>query len=1001
MFAIFLKIGLFLNLSLVLCKPSKTLSDAITATCQACHSINYEKINIHLVPHSHDDVGWLKTVEQYYYGSKKNIQYAGVQYIISSSLQALKGHPHRRYIQVESAFFWKWWQNQEEALRQEVIELVNNGQLEIVNGAWSMNDEAASNYQSIIDQFTWGFRFLNDNLGKCARPKVGWQIDPFGHSREHASILTQLGFQGLVIGRLDYRDKNKRKEEKNLDFVWQSSVNLNNSEIFTTMFPDFYVSIRGYCFDILCNDESINDNEKSLEFNLKEKVDGFASKMDQFKEYYKTKNILLPMGGDFNYQAAEINFSNIDKLIKGFQGHERYNVFYSTPSCYIAAVNEEVKRKGITLQKKTDDFFPYASEKHAFWTGYFTSRPTSKRFERVGNNILQATKQLTAFSRIKGKDKSDSIDNLRDVMGIMQHHDAITGTEKEAVAKDYARLLTSAIRDAEAPVGMIIGDLLKKNPASEVDLKLSTCLLANVSICETSKKDKFVVTVYNPLSRVVNHYVRLPVDGTNYKITGPDGEEEYDIFESISSFEYISEKTKPSSKELVFAARKLPPLGLKLYYVEKLEGEFTQLRGFDDIKDDTYGSEYDAFTIDHTSGMLSSVTIRGLTLNITQEFFYYSGAGVRGYRASGAYIFRPEEIQPKHIKSNKIGVKAAKGKLVDEVLQTYNSEITQIIRVYKGGEGYIEFDWLVGDLQTGGTGKEVITRFEVQNFTNSGIFFTDSNGREQIKRELNKRSDYEYDFNDEPVSSNYYPVTSKIVIKDLENDLEVAVLNDRAQGGTSLKDGVIELMVHRKLVHDDGFGVGEALREVEYGRGLYARGQHYLVFGSAENNVESKSTAAYERDLAHQKLLAPWVLVANASSEEMNSLEKTQELVNFKFEGLTKLLPENVKILTLEPWQDNTYILRLEHTLEKDEDAVLSQRVVVDIENLFWAFSISEIGETTLGANQWLDDYEKEEKLIWNDNLPTPWTKLNPSDPLKIELNPMQIRTFIIKVDTK
>uniref|UniRef100_A0A8D7ZXJ2 Lysosomal alpha-mannosidase n=1 Tax=Culex pipiens TaxID=7175 RepID=A0A8D7ZXJ2_CULPI len=36
---------------------------------ESCPEIKKDMLNVHLVPHTHDDVGWLKTVDQYYYGS--------------------------------------------------------------------------------------------------------------------------------------------------------------------------------------------------------------------------------------------------------------------------------------------------------------------------------------------------------------------------------------------------------------------------------------------------------------------------------------------------------------------------------------------------------------------------------------------------------------------------------------------------------------------------------------------------------------------------------------------------------------------------------------------------------------------------------------------------------------------------------------------------------------------------------------------------------------------
>ena len=39
------------------------------------------------------------------------------------------------------------------------------------------------------------------------------------------------------------------------------------------------------------------------------------------------------------------------------------------------------------------------------------------------------------------------------------------------------------------------------------------------------------------------------------------------------------------------------------------------------------------------------------------------------------------------------------------------------------------------------------------------------------------------------------------------------LLNDRSQGGTSLANGEIELMIQRRTLYDDNRGVGQALNE--------------------------------------------------------------------------------------------------------------------------------------------------------------------------------------------
>jgi lysosomal alpha-mannosidase len=96
-------------------------------------------------------------------------------------------------------------------------------------------------------------------------------------------------------------------------------------------------------------------------------------------------------------------------------------------------------------------------------------------------------------------------------------------------------------------------------------------------------------------------------------------------------------------------------------------------------------------------------------------------------------------------------------------------------------------------ISSDGIGKEVVSRFSTDLQTD-GLFYTDSNGRELLERKRNYRPTWELDLS-EPESGNYYPVTSRILIRDTIRQQELAVLNDRSQGGSSLNDGQVELMV--------------------------------------------------------------------------------------------------------------------------------------------------------------------------------------------------------------
>ncbi|XP_057699367.1 lysosomal alpha-mannosidase [Corythoichthys intestinalis] len=950
---------------------------------QSCHTTNTAMLNVHLVPHTHDDVGWLKTVDQYFYGDRNDIQHAGVQYILDSVVDELLKNPDRRFIYVEMAFFYRWWRRQSTDMQQTVKQLVNQGRLEFVNGGWCMSDEATTHYSAVIDQMTLGLRFLNQTFGPCGRPRVAWHIDPFGHAREHASIFAQMGFDGFFFGRVDYQDRYRRMMAKEQELLWRASDSLTPpmADLFTGILPNGYNPPMDFCWDQSCDDPPIKDDPDLEDYNVDDVVERFLNIANSQSLVYKSNHIIMTMGSDFQYENANLWYKNLDKLIHYVNARQsngsRVNVLYSTPSCYL----QELHRANLSWALKTDDFFPYADDAHDFWTGYFSSRPALKRYERLSNSNLQTCKQLEVLggeNSTRGPfGKGDSF-TFKKAMAVAQHHDAVSGTEKQHVANDYARRLADGWEQCKVVVSNSLAAL------SGSTAKRVYCDGLNISVCPISESSKkFSVNIFNPLARPISWPVRLPVNGSTYMISDADGKSvDCEVVPVSPSTRNVRRNRGFAVNELLFQAR-APPLGFSTYSVSLLQDGpppvSTQYGAPKSI-----WNKYLRVTFDPETGLLSGLDNLETkqSISLTQNFFWYNasdGNNSKSNQPSGAYIFRPNSSTP-FVISKTAKTESIRTSVMQEVRQCFAPWASQVVRLHADSR-VLELEWTVGPIPIDDDlGKEVITQLDT-DIKSSGIFYTDSNGREVLQRKKDFRPTWHLK-QSEPIAGNYYPINSRAFIKDDKDQL--TVVTDRSLGGGSIHNGSLEIMLHRRLLYDDVRGVAEPLNETSdiFPDGLVVRGCLLL-------SLDRPSSAAdAHRLLAEEAVLQPLLTFTESDLHPNTVLE---------FSGLESMLPPAVHLLTLSQWDDELVLLRLEHQFQSGESKNNSQPVTVNLQKLFSTLEVVGMSELNLSANQWKHEMERFKWMALNGEK-VPKKKFRDPSTWEVTLHPMEIRTFLLRV---
>ena len=283
---------------------------------------------------------------------------------------------------------------------------------------------------------------------------------------------------------------------------------------------------------------------------------------------------------------------------------------------------------------------------------------------------------------------------------------------------------------------------------------------------------------------------------------------------------------------------------------------------------------------------------------------------------------------------------------------TFNDWTTEEIHLYDDAQT-VEIEWRVGPIPIDDhIGKEIIMRYDT-NIASQSKYYTDANGREVLERTRDYRPTWNYTIN-EPVSGNYYPINSRIWIKDQSKQL--TVLTDRSHGGGSIHDGSIEIMLHRRLLYDDGFGVIKPLNEFAYGQGLVIRGRHQLI-------IESPQSSALLHRITSQQFYMNPLATYSLTQQTYDDYSAAYRLT---WSALTDTLPLNVHLLTLDQLGPKNYLVRLENYFEMNEDDTYSKATTVDLQSIFQSIgTISNTLELTLAANLPLADLQR---LNWMTN---------------------------------
>lgn len=987
---------------------------------------DHEPLQVFVVPHSHNDPGWLKTFNDYFRDK--------TQYIFNNMVLKLKEDSSRKFMWSEISYLAKWWDIIDIPKKEAVKSLLQNGQLEIVTGGWVMPDEATPHYFALIDQLIEGHQWLEKNLG--VKPRSGWAIDPFGHSPTMAYLLKRAGFSHMLIQRVHYAIKKHFSLHKTLEFFWRQNWDLGSAtDILCHMMPFYSYDIPHTCGPdpkICCQFDFKRlpggrygcpwgvPPEAISPGNVQSRAQMLLDQYRKKSKLFRTKVLLAPLGDDFRfseYTEWDLQCRNYEQLFSymNSQPHLKVKIQFGTLSDYFDALEKAVAAEKKSSQSVfpalSGDFFTYADRDDHYWSGYFTSRPFYKRMDRIMESRIRAAEilyqlalkqaQKYKINKFLSSPHYTTLTEARRNLGLFQHHDAITGTAKDWVVVDYGTRLFQSLNSLEKIIGdsaflLILKDkkLYQSDPSKaflEMDTKQSSQdSLPQKIIIQLSAQEPRYLVVYNPFEQERHSVVSIRVNSATVKVLSDSGKPvEVQVSAVWNDMRTISQ----AAYEVSFLAH-IPPLGLKVFKILESQSSSSHLADYVLYNNDGLAENGifhvknmvdagDAITIENSflaiwfdrSGLMEKVRRKedSRQHELKVQFLWYGTTNKRD--KSGAYLFLPDGQGQPYVSLRPPFVRVTRGRIYSDVT-CFLEHVTHKVRLYniQGIEGQsMEVSNIVNIRNV--HNREIVMRIS-SKINNQNRYYTDLNGYQiQPRRTMSKL----------PLQANVYPMCTMVYIQDAEHRL--TLLSAQSLGASSMASGQIEVFMDRRLMQDDNRGLGQGVHDNKITANLF---RILLEKRSAVNmEEEKKSPVSYPSLLSHMTSsflnhpFLPMVLSGQLPSPAFELLSE--------FPLLQSSLPCDIHLVNLRTIQSKM------GKGYSDEAALILHRKGFDCQ-----FSSRGIGlpcSTTQGKMSVLKLFNKfaVESLV-PSSLSLMHSPPDAQNMSEVSLSPMEISTFRIRL---